>query len=441
MQRFLAIYTFLVLTAEADFTFEKLWSTEWRIFWKILYWPPGPGPWVADFIIFGSILFAMGKKASRQRARPLDSAIWLSLATFVVWIALGISRSGNSSLVRLQLHAIIMMFIASFAFAMNFRKAEDFALLGKAIVYAALFRFSMAVIFYFHVMRKLWIFVACPLDHGDTLLFATAIVIMVSHAFHTKDKGFIKKALFVLGAMLWSIQINNRRLAWIAVIGSFIIMYAMLSNWSTTRRRLHRTITIIVPTLVLYVAVGWGSDARIFKPLKAFQSMGPESSDSSTESRNLENLGLVKSLRYAPIGGFGFGHQYVEVTNRLAPVDVFPQYRYVPHNSVLGLMAFAGGLGFTGIWLSFVVGAYLAARSYRFARTPLERTISVTALCEVFIHTNQMYGDIGINATQGMVLMPIAFAAASRMSLITGAWPQGGSKPKKQEPPSIASNG
>jgi hypothetical protein len=95
----------------------------------------------------------------------------------------------------------------------------------------------------------------------------------------------------------------------------------------------------------------------------------------------------------------------------------------VPHNSVLGLAAFTGPFGFIGIWMVFAVSAYFSARSYHFAKTPAEKTIAMASLCSVIIHTNQMWGDIGINSFQGLAVQSGAFAAASRMAVYTGAWP------------------
>jgi O-antigen ligase len=143
----------------------------------------------------------------------------------------------------------------------------------------------------------------------------------------------------------------------------------------------------------------------------------------SNQSRILEDMGLIVTLQQHPIGGSGFGHQYVEISDTFSVKYVFPQYRYVPHNSVLGLLAFTGFLGFAVIWMVFPVTAYMAARTYAFAKTPLVRTIAMCATCEVIIHTNQLWGDIGLNANQGLVVVSAAVAAACRLPIEAGAWP------------------
>jgi hypothetical protein len=47
----------------------------------------------------------------------------------------------------------------------------------------------------------------------------------------------------------------------------------------------------------------------------------------------------------------------------------------------------------------------------------------MTALAQVFIYTNQMWGDLGLLSTQGIVLTAATFSTAARVSVLTGAWP------------------
>ncbi len=417
------VLLFLVLTIEDDLCFEKRWRTPWHMLSDLMTYPvPGLRIWLLDAVVFVLLFFAYGRKRARQgRASPLDGALWLSLASVVLWAVYGLMRGGSAIDMRLQLHIQVMTIVVAFLFLAVYRTSEDFLHAGKIVLYAALFRFAMALAFYVWFVRGQGVNVETVLDHGDTILFVTVITMMIAHALHTHTRRVVTRAVVMVPIMIWCLIINNRRLAWTGLFGALVVLYALASiGWA--RKRLRRAISTALPLLVIYVAVGWGRTERIFKPLAAFQSIGPDSKDASTRSRDIENLGLVHTLESAPLLGTGFGHEYYEVSSVLAPKDVFPQYKYVPHNSVLGLAAFMGGIGFLGVWLFFPVTAFFGTRAYRFATTPAEKTIAACATAEVFIHLNQMYGDIGVNATQGMVLMPLAIAAASRLSVATGAW-------------------
>ena len=94
----------------------------------------------------------------------------------------------------------------------------------------------------------------------------------------------------------------------------------------------------------------------------------------------------------------------------------------MPHNSVLGLWAFTGWLGFTGLSMAVVVAVYLAARAYRAARLPVERTAAFTAIAAIVIYWVQCWGDIGFSERNGIFLVAPAIALAGRLVVSTGAW-------------------
>lgn len=429
LQRIICCVLFGVLTAEFSWMFEEHWSTPWHYVADFLFAPlPGIHLWVLDGLFVVFLLIGRSQKgAMTGRAKPMHTAIWVSLGTIFTFAIWGAINGAKVLDMRIQLHAIVMMMLASFMYMATFRTPEHFRMLGATIVYAALFRVTMMFLFYILVMRNLTVYIAVITDHGDSILFVLAIVIMIANAIHTKEKSTTWKAVLVTMAMLWAIQMNNRRLAWVGLIGSLLIIYFLLPT-GPVRRKIHRGLMTAAPILALYVAVGWTSPTGFFKPIASIQSMN-DAKDPSTESRNLENIGLIVTLQKNPLIAEGFGHEYVEVSTTYSAGLVFPQYKMVPHNSVLGIAAFTGMVGFCGIWLMFPVAVYLAARSYAFSRSGLEKSIAMVTICEVLVHINQMWGDIGINASQGVVLMSAAFAAAARAPLWSGAWP-GGKKAK-----------
>ena len=78
--------------------------------------------------------------------------------------------------------------------------------------------------------------------------------------------------------------------------------------------------------------------------------------------------------------------------------------------------------GFTGLSLALVVGMFLSARSYRWARSPDERVAAFTALAMVVIYLIQCWGDIGFSEKKSIFLVGAALAVAGRLAVSTGAW-------------------
>jgi O-Antigen ligase len=424
VRRLWCITVFCVLTFEYPHLFEGHWSTPWHYVADIILAPvPFVHVWWLDVIIVALLLAARAQPgAARERARPVDVTLWLSIGTIFAWAVYGAMSGGSVLDERLQLHVVVLTSVAAFAQTNILRKPEHFRMLGKAIVYAGLFRFAMMFVFYLAIMRSLKERMEDVTDHGDSVLFVTCIAIVLANAIHRRTRKDVVFGLVVTTFMVWCIQINGRRLAWVGLVGALATVFALMRT-GPYRRRLQRWALIGAPILALYLAIGWSMPTGIFKPLASLQSVS-DVNNPSTQSRLLEDIGLIITLQGHPFVGTGFGQKYIEVSDVFAPSKVaFPQYRYVPHNSVLGLAAFTGALGFIGIWMVFPVTVFLNARTYAFARTPLEQTIAMVGVCEVIVHINQLWGDIGLNAPQGMIIVSGSIAAASRMSVFTGAWP------------------
>ena len=119
--------------------------------------------------------------------------------------------------------------------------------------------------------------------------------------------------------------------------------------------------------------------------------------------------------------GTGFGHPFNEVVT-LPDISFFKEYRYMPHNSVIGLWAFCGPFGFTGLVLALVVAVYLAARSYQVARSADERTAAFMVIGVVVIYLMHCWGDIGFSERRSIFLVGPALAMAGQLAVSTGAW-------------------
>src|SRR2546430_927627 len=108
--------------------------------------------------------------------------------------------------------------------------------------------------------------------------------------------------------------------------------------------------------------------------------------------------------------------EYVEKVKAVDISSIFPQYRYVPHNTVLGLLAFGGVAGLTGIILTLAVGVFLAARAHRFARSPADRAAGLTVIAAVIVYLVQSYGDMGLVSWTGTFMLAAALAVASKLA-------------------------
>ena len=139
--------------------------------------------------------------------------------------------------------------------------------------------------------------------------------------------------------------------------------------------------------------------------------------------RDIENYNLLQTLRKNPFLGTGWGHEYVEEVRAFDIASIFPQYRYKPHNSLLGVVAFAGMIGFSGIWQIIPVVAFLHARVYRITLVPVARVAALAGLVVLVLGVLQMWGDLGFDSLLVNVLMGASLAVAGRLPALVDVWP------------------
>jgi hypothetical protein len=102
---------------------------------------------------------------------------------------------------------------------------------------------------------------------------------------------------------------------------------------------------------------------------------------------------------------------------------VFPTYRFHPHNSLLGLLAFGGWLGYTMVWMYIVGTVYLTVRSYHRAHAAEHRSAAIVIVGIMAAFVNQVYGDMGIISYICTFLVAMCVAMAGKLATTTGAWP------------------
>ena len=418
MKRFLLLLYFLELVPEKADSWGMLPAPLQFItgFGGFLQWNPLKLP-MFDVLILAIAVLA-GDRAKSRRAHQMEKAIWVSLAALLMWVVWGVAMGGDTYQMQFQLHMIILPYAVTFAIAKVLTTPADFYALGKVILAAAVYRAVTCIVYFVNaVALKGGPLPACCTSHSDSVLFVLGLVILVVHAIHqhsTIRRSSMVKMVVSFVLILLGIQFNNRRLAWVSLVECLILIYVLLPS-GLLKKRINKKLIVAAPILALYVIVGMGRSEKIFLPLQALTSVKSES-DNSTKSRDNENAGLITTLAVNPVMGVGWGQKYNEIDASLsAGVSGFVQYRYLPHNSVLALLAFTGALGFAAIWSVFPMAVFLNAYAYRKSHQSAVRTVALVGMAAVLAVVNQWYGDLGSTFELPGLVVASAFAAAIRL--------------------------
>jgi len=358
--------------------------------------------------------------AYRGVAKPLSLALMCSLLAVFAEFANGVVHGGDMQMAKIQIQCFVLTMMLAYLMSVSLRGIQDYKVLGRLVLAAACSKAIMAIYVYKVVFPTLPRHEEVATIHGDSMLFTTAAIMLISRFYEQPIRRNAFMCVAFLPLIFYAMLANNRRTAWVAIAASIIALY-IISHRSRLKRFITQTLVLSVPVILGYIAVGWNSQARIFAPIKTFRSVGDGQVDPSTLYRDLENFNLIQMLKEHIFIGSGFGHPY-KIVVVMPDISFFSEWRFMPHNSVLGLWAFTGWLGFTGLSTAVVAGVYFAARAYRAAQTPIERTVAFTAIAAIVIYWVQCWADIGFSERTGIFLVGPAIAIGARMVVSTGAW-------------------
>jgi hypothetical protein len=425
VRRIIALLLFLLFADDAETTYAKngiypLFGWVHSIQFAQLPFKVRPFDiFLVCVLIAGTLMRSPGSKP----VLPMRNAILVQGATIAVWFVYGLLRGGDARAASWQTYLMMSAVVLTLVLAQRFRSASHYGVLAKALVAAAIYRAVMLWYAYFTVVRPGLIvpFPEFVTSHDDTVLWVGAILIVILDAFDRRSMAVTARTglflLLFLGAILW----NARRLAWVSLGVSAVVMLALIPR-GAMRRRVNMVTLVVGPLLAIYYFVGQGSSSRIFKPLQSINTVTTEE-DGSTRARNNENLGLIATAQTSsPWVGTGWGEKYVCLSDKYSIAKFFELWQYIPHNSILGLLAFTGILGFAGYWLPFPTGAFFNARVARLARSQEARNCGAVGVALLVVCANQFYGDMGLFYTKPMYVMSACFAMAIRLPASSRLW-------------------
>jgi hypothetical protein len=362
--------------------------------------------------------------AMRGGAGGTAFVLWRALGAFLaglvalaVW---GAVQGGQLGIAYWQVRQLVYIPVFAFLLAQALEGESDLRLLGPIVIAAALVKAALGLYFYLAIARPEGLQISFVTSHADSVLFCISIVLMLLRWLEQPDAKSLRRFLWIAPILLAAIWLNNRRIAWVELAVGLALVW-QLSRWNAAKRAAARTALVCGPLLALYLAVGWYSSAAFFKPVVSIKTIvGPSASarDSSSQSRRIENFNLSQTLRAHPLG-IGLGQPYEEFVKGPDISDGFALYRYIPHNSVLWMMAAGGPIGFFLLWAPFAVGMFLAVRARRLARSPIERIAAIAAVCTVVVYLIQAYGDMGTQNWATTWLVAAALAVAGKVAVAT----------------------
>jgi len=356
-----------------------------------------------------------------EAPRPIRQFAVLALLA-VAWMTIfGLSSGGSFRFSLWQITKHLYLPLIYLLMAEALRGPIDASTVGKIVLGAGVYRSAEAMI-----LRQMYPsteYYPCATTHHDSVLFATCVAILLAMILERPTRRTLKICVLLMPIFLGGMIANSRRLVW-AEVAVVAIFFLLIAPWGRIKRFCARALVISLLPLLIYAAAGWSSQGgRLFGPVRTFRSLFDAKVDGSTRWRDQENYNLVFTFKQNPLFGSGFGKPYIEVVKMPDVTRSYELEPYIPHNSVLGLWAFGGLVGFALLWTIYPVGMFFTVRAYRWSRTPVERVAALGAAAVQICYVMQGYGDLGFGSWGPVFTVATAYALVGKICVANGAWP------------------
>jgi O-antigen ligase len=250
-----------------------------------------------------------------------------------------------------------------------FRTAKDLDLV-MGVTFGAIFA---------KALHTLWIFFFLAhgqfsgwrelVGHEDSVFFVCAI--SFAAALFVYDATLRRSAWFIAACpvLAAALALNLRRAGYVAFGMSALMMPFALAG---RRRRAAFGVLVLAVGAAFYLLVAWNLSGPLAVPAEKVRSIFA-SADSEDHASNVyrlaENINLWLMVRDRPLG-FGFGHPFETVVPLADLTDIFPNWRYHPHNMIFGLWMALGFVNFLIFVCYFSVAMMSASYAIKSADTP-----------------------------------------------------------------------
>jgi O-antigen ligase len=355
-----------------------------------------------------------------QSARPILRFALLSLVALAWMFAYGLARGGSPRFAVWQVYKFLYLPFVYLVMCEAIRGSVDAPAVGRVVLGVGAFRALEAIILRF--LHPSTTEMPHATTHHDSVLFVTCLSVLAAMLVEAPRKRSLVLTSVLGPLYLWAMLANHRRLAW-AELGIVLVFLFAVTPWGRIKRGVAKWVLVTAPLLAVYLAVGWDRRTTGFGPVQTLRSLLDPDVDASNAWRELENRNLIFTFSQRPLFGSGFGHEFTDNWSMPDVVSIYPLEMYVPHNSVLGLWAFGGLIGFAALWALFPVGLFFAVRAYRCARTPVERIAALTAAAAQICYLVQGYGDLGFGTWGPVFLVAASYALTGKICVANGGWP------------------
>jgi hypothetical protein len=242
---------------------------------------------------------------------PIPNVLWAVLAlelAAVVWLEVwGAVNGGTMRWSLFQLRMFVWLPLETFVIGFAFRDSRDFRTLAVTVTAATIAKILIGWYFLAHDVWPRGDEAAYMTGHQDSVLYVVVLFCWIAAWLHDRNWQRLVVASGISGIVLLGIVLNNRRLAWVSLVATFVVFYPLIGG--VLKRRIKIALIAATPLIIVYLMLARTHTTGIFAPGADLVGIA-NVADGSTQWRELENLNLMYTLRNQRIFGSGWGTNF-----------------------------------------------------------------------------------------------------------------------------------
>jgi O-antigen ligase len=344
----------------------------------------------------------------------------LFLLVLIATFLRGLNNGGTLSSAIWQIRPFFYLAAFCFLLTQTIQTERDLQLVGWTLITAVTLKAAQVVwIFLFVAEGRVgnWRQIV---GHEDSVFFVAVLALNFSLWLYDSSalRRFLLSCLTIVVAA--ALILNLRRASYAA----FALTMLLIPFVAHQRRKLALGVVAAVSiAAALYLAFFWNSDGMLGIPAQKVHSAIAAVSGTTDYNSNIyrasENINLWSTIIRNPLGT-GFGKPF-ELDVPMENIEhIFPNWRYLPHNMVLGLWMSLGTLAFA-VYLTVICGM-LGAASFSAKQSDSKFVKAMSVFC--FSAIGAMFFASAVDqiiwVQRGAIFLGIVMGIVSTISRMQG---------------------
>lgn len=358
-------------------------------------------------IIVWLLLIAFKKRVMLNRVPVAPAAI-----IFFLWLAFsfanGLRRGGDFLTGLWEIRALGYMGVVYFFVPQIIQTGKQVRALMWVCIAAISFKAAMACLRFASVGFTMEGYSAMTC-HEDPLFFISLFILFLGLVMFRYKDAQRTTIFWLLLPLLVGYVVAQRR----AAFGSLVIGVAAMVILLPRKQQMSfmKVFSPAILVFALYLVVFWDSESNsaIARPAifirSSFYTSEAEAADSYTSNlyRAIEDYDLAFTARREPLTGIGFGVKYDQPIS--LPDIPFPLKDYIPHNTILWLLAKTGAIGFLLFCFFLTAFVYQAASVFARLQNPYLKMICIVSIAGVLGQLVVSYYDLQLTFYRNMTYL------------------------------------